>query len=259
MKKCHNCGKALHEQASFCPYCMQSQIPKQSTVIQTKQPGKRLYAALLIGLLLILLAVLLWLLMRGREERSDYNEGAVIPSTESAAAAEAASSTAAVTAITTEEEGLTTTVQTTAEAVIETLSPETVPPETVSQETSLQETAFQLGDYITEGKTLSQIQGYGGTGELGGIVLTIAEITDTVLTFSIVQYSESGYASDTVSARNITAEVMENTAEFTFRDMLGGEGSGKMTIQDGVLSIETWSSSQNPTSMLVNTRLTPLT
>lgn len=124
----------------------------------------------------------------------------------------------------------------------------TVPPET----TMPQVNQFQPGDYITEGKTRSQIQGYGGDGDMGGIVLTMEEITDTTLTFSIVQYDASGLASDTVSARNITAEITGNTAVFEFSDMLGGKGAGSLTLENGRIHIETWGDTDRPTSMIVN-------
>ncbi len=110
----------------------------------------------------------------------------------------------------------------------------------IAIETTSQETAIQLGDYITEGKTISQIQGYGGYEDIGGIILTIEEINETTLTFSIIQYSESGYAADTISARNITAEISDNRAEFYFKDMLDGNGMGVLTFENGKIHIVTF-------------------
>ncbi len=110
----------------------------------------------------------------------------------------------------------------------------------ITIETTSQETAIQLGDYITEGKTISQIQGYGGYENIGGIILTIEEINETTLTFSIIQYSESGYAADTISARNITAEISDNRAEFYFKDMLDGNGMGVLTFENGKIHIVTF-------------------
>ncbi len=260
MKHCNYCGKELHENASFCPYCMQNQIEKQCAVINEKKSRKRLYL-MIIGLLLALLIVLVCFLMRENKELSENHSDIAIESTEATTItttttepisttittttqAETTISTTETTATTTQIEATSTTEMHTTTETITT----TVPPET----TSPQETQFQLRDYITEGKTLSQIQGYGGYEDMGGIVLTIEEITDNTLTFSIVLYDESGLASDTVSARNITADIIENTAEFEFRDMLDGRGTGRLTLENGMVHIETWGDTNRPTSIIVN-------
>lgn len=261
MKHCNYCGKELHENANFCPYCMQSQIDKDSTVIWERKSGKWLYL-LVIGLLLALLIVLVCFLMRENKEIPENHSDIAIESTEATTItttttepisttvtattqAETTTSTIETTAATTQTEATSTTEThiNNTETLTTTVSPETILP---------QETPFQLGDYITEGKTLSQIQGYGGYEDMGGIVLTIEEITDTTLTFSIVQYDESGLASDTVSARNITAQLIDNTAEFEFRDMLDGRGTGTLTLENGMIHIETWGDTNRPTSIIVN-------
>ena len=260
MKHCNYCGKELHENASFCPYCMQSQIDKENTVIGERKSGKWLYL-LVIGLLLALLIVLVCFLMRENKEISENHSDIAIESTEATTItttttepisttvttttqAETTISTTETTAVTTQTEATSTTkIYTTTETITTTVPPETTMPQ-VNQ--------FQLGDYITEGKTLSQIQCYCGYEDIGGTVLTIEEITDTTLTFSITLYSESGYATDTVSARNITAEIIENTAEFTFADMIGGKGTGILTFEKGRIHIETWGDTHRPTSIIVN-------
>lgn len=260
MKHCNYCGKELHENASFCPYCMQSQIDKESTVIAERKSGKWLYL-LVIGLLLALLIVLDCFLMRENKEIPENHSDIAIESTEATTItttttepisttvtattqAETTTFTTETTAVTTQTEATSTTkIYTTAETITTTIPPETPMPQ-VNQ--------FQLGDYITEGKTLSQIQGYGGYEDMGGIVLTIEEITDTTLTFSLIQYDESGLASDTVSARNITAQLIDNTAEFEFRDMLDGRGTGTLTLENGMIHIETWGDSSRPTSIILN-------
>lgn len=132
-----------------------------------------------------------------------------------------------------------TTAQTSTTIAMETTSQAQKSP-AIAIETTSQETAIQLGDYITEGKTTSQIQGYGGYEDIGGIILTIEEINETTLTFSIVQYSKSGYAADTISARNITAEITDNKAEFHFADMLDGNGIGMLTFENGKIHIVTY-------------------
>ena len=260
MKHCQYCGKELHENASFCPYCMQSQIDKENTVIWERKSGKWLYL-LVIGLLLALLIVLICFLMRENKEIPENHSDIAIESTEATTItttttepisttvttttqAETTTFTTETTAVTTQTEATSTTkIYTTTETITTTVPPETTMPQ-VNQ--------FQLGDYITEGKTLSQIQGYGGYEDMGGIVLTIEEITDTTLTFSIVQYDESGLASDTVSARNITAQLIDNTAEFEFRDILDGRGTGRITLENGKIHIETWGDTNRPTSIIVN-------
>ena len=260
MKHCNYCGKEIHEQSSFCPYCMQSQIDKENTVIWERKSGKWLYL-LVIGLLLVLLIVLVCFLMRENKEIPENHSDIAIEITETTTItttttlpisttvtattqAETTTSTTKTTAVTTQIEATSTTeIYITTETITTTIPPETTMPQ-VNQ--------FQLGDYITEGKTLSQIQGYGGYENMGGIVLTIEEITDTTLTFSLVQYDESGLASDTVSARNITAQLIDNTAEFEFRDMLDGRGTGTLTLENGMIHIETWGDTNHPTSIIVN-------
>ena len=261
MKHCNYCGKELHENASFCPYCMKSLIEKKGIVIHEKKSGKWLYL-LVIGLLLALLIVLVCFLMRENKEIPENHSDIAIEITEATTitttTTEPISTTvttttqAETTTSTTETTAVTTQTESTAKPEMHATTTETiittVPPET----TMSQVNQFQLGDYITEGKTLSQIQGYGGYEDMGGIVLTIEEITDTTLTFSIVQYNESGLASDTVSARNITAQLIDNTAEFEFRDMLDGRGTGRLTLENGMIHIETWGDTNRPTSIIVN-------
>lgn len=69
-----------------------------------------------------------------------------------------------------------------------------------------------------------------------------------------MQYSESGYASDTVSARNITAEIIDNKAEFQFSDMLDGKGYGILTFENNKIHIVTYSdeTSSMQTSIIVD-------
>lgn len=220
MKYCKYCGKELHEFSSFCPYCMKNQIEKQSGVIQKKNP-KKWMGFLIIGIVLALLIVLVFILMDDRKKLPDNHSGIVVERIESTSAT---STEPTLTTITTSiTEPITTEIHTTTTEEITTTTQieiSTVP----TSATTSSETALQLGDYLTEGKTMNQIEGYGNYEDIGGIILTIEEMNETSLTFSIVQYSESGYASDTVSARNITAEIIDNKAEFQFSDMLDGKG-----------------------------------
>ena len=113
--------------------------------------------------------------------------------------------------------------------------------------------ALSIGDYITAGKTQSQIQGYGGYTDIGGTILTIESITDQTITFSIVQYSDSGYAADTVSAKQITAQWVKNTAAFEFcDDTLDGKGYGTLSYENGTIHIETRSNTNHPTKLVLN-------
>lgn len=230
MKHCQYCGKELHEFSSFCPYCMNSQIEKQSIAISKKRAKKWLYF-LIIGIALALLIVIVFILMNDRKGLHENNSSITIESIESTSAA---STESALTTVTTITEPITTEIHTTTTEAITT----TTQIETTTVPTA--ETTIQLGDYLTEGKTSSQIQGYGGYENIGGIILTIEEINETSLTFSIVQYSESGYASDTISARNITAEIIDNKAEFQFSDMLDGKGYGILTFEQGKIHIVTY-------------------
>lgn len=231
MKHCKYCGKELHEFSSFCPYCMKSQIEKQNAVIQKRNSKKWLYF-LIIGIALALLIVLVFIFMNDRKELHENNSSIAIESIESTSAASTESALTTVT--TTITEPITTEIHTTTTEAITT----TTQIETTTVPTA--ETTIQLGDYLTEGKTISQIQGYGGYENIGGIILTIEEINETSLTFSIVQYSESGYSSDTISARNITAEIIDNKAEFQFSDMLDGKGCGILTFENDKIHIVTY-------------------
>lgn len=243
MKHCQYCGTEIHENASFCPYCMKSQIEKQRTIIQKEKSRKWLYILMITAAMIAVIAVLS-VFLNNDINQAQNNSDTPIETTDS-------------TSTTATEPIVTTTTQ--AEVTASATEPMTTSTESTTvttTETVPQETTFQLGDYITEGKTLSQIQGYGGYADMGGIVLTIEDITDATLTFSIVQYSESGLASDTVSARNITAEIIGNTAEFEFRDILDGKGAGKITLENGKVHIETFGDTNRPTSIIVNAYLT---
>lgn len=238
MKHCKYCGKELHENASFCPYCMKSQIEKQGAIIQERKSRKWLYIFIIIVAIIAVIAVLS-VFINNDKNQAENNSDIPIVTTESTATTSTEPISAIITTTTFSEQTTITTESTTVTTT------ETIP----------QETVFQLGDYITERKTISQIQGYGVYEDMGGIVLTIEEITDATLTFSIVQYDESGLASDTISARNITAEIIGNTVEFEFRDMLDGRGTGRLTLENGKIHIETWGDTNRPTSIIVNESL----
>lgn len=245
MKYCKYCGKELHEFSSFCPYCMNSQIEKQSAVIQKKNSKKRLYF-LIIGIALILLIVIVFIFMNDRKELHENNSSIVIESTKPTSTASTETSITTSTTTTTQQTTTEIHTTTTEMSMITTQIETTTVPDT--------ETTIQLGDYLTEGKTSSQIRGYGGYENIGGIILTIEEINDTSLTFSIVQYSESGYASDTISARDITAEIIDNKAEFQFSDMLDGKGTGILTFENNKIHFITYPDETAPmqTSIIVD-------
>lgn len=255
MKYCRYCGKEIHENSSFCPYCMQNQIEKQSEIIYEKSSKKWLYIVLIIVTAIIAVIAVLYLVLNGENRKSDIS----IESTEATSATSTEPILTTVTASTTDFEQ-TTTITTTETAVSTTELVTTVTSiETTAvsvTETMSQEISFELGDYITEGKSSSQVMGYGGYEDIGGTILTIEGITDNTLNFSIALYSESGYASDTLSARDITAEIVGKTAEFQFDDMLSGKGAGKLTFENGKIHIETWGDTSNPTSIILNEYLT---
>jgi len=274
MKYCKHCGKELHEESNFCPHCMKTQIEKQTAITQPKK-SKRLIYILIIGILIILMSLPVCKSMFKRNERSDNDTDSTIQSTESTSTTSTKHITTSVTS-TTDTELITTATTQTDVTTTESVSSEiktsisthsqTTPTTTntthqsktttTTTVTTPQNDEFQLGNYITEGKTISQIMGYGGYENPGGIILTIEEITDTTLIFSIVRYSENGYASDTLSAKSITADIIGDTAEFQFFDMLDEKGSGQLTLEDGRIHIETWGVTENPTSIVISEYLT---
>lgn len=237
MKQCKYCGKALHEQASFCPFCMQSQIEKQTESIHNVKP-KKWILVFVIGIMLLITAIVIFIVFNRKETETNINHSQ--PET-----------TVQTTTVPIETTTVTTT-QTNSETV-QAITTESAPIVTDEIETTISE-AYTVGDYITDGKTLSQIQGYGGYENPGGIILTIEEITSDSITFSIVQYSESGLSTETISARNITAEMIDNRADFEFRDMLDGMGTGVLTFENGKIHIQTYGdeSTGNPTSIVID-------
>lgn len=253
MKKCKYCGKEIHENASFCPYCMQNQIEKQSEIIYEKSSMKWIYIVLIIATAIIAVIAVLYFVLNGENRKSDIST----ESTEAISTTSTEQILTTVTTSTTDIEQTTTTTETTVSTTELVTTVTSIETTTVSvTETMSQVISFELGDYITEGKSSSQVMGYGGYEDIGGIILTIEDITDNTLNFSIVVYSESGYASDTLSARDISAEIVGNTAEFQFDDMLSGKGAGKLTFENGKIHIETWGETDNPTSIILNEYLT---
>ena len=248
MKYCRYCGKEIHEKSSFCPYCMQNQIEKQSEIIYKKNSKKWVYILLIAAVIIIIIAVL-YFALNSNNKKNNINSSITAENTETVTTT---STEAILTTVTT---SATKTKQTTTKTET-TVSTTTAMTTTSSTETTSQEIIFELGDYITEGKTLSQIQGYGGYEDIGGTILTIEDITDSMLTFTITLYSESGYASDTLSVRNITSELVGNTAEFEFNDNSNGKGAGKLTFENGKIHIETWGETGNPTTIILDEYLT---
>lgn len=246
MKYCRYCGKEIHEKSSFCPYCMKSQTEKQSETIYEKNSKKQLYILITATVIIAVFTVLYFVLIN---KQSDNNSNIIIENTE---AITTTSTEAILTTVTT---STTATKQTTTKTET-TVSTTTAMTTTSSTETTSQEIIFELGDYITEGKSTSQVQGYGGYEDIGGTILTIEDITDNMLTFTIVLYSESGYPSDTISERDITAELVGNIAEFKFEDWLYRKGAGKLTFENGKIHIETWGETDNPTTIILDEYLT---
>lgn len=247
MKYYKYCGKGLHTASSFCPYCMKSQIAKQSAAMQQKKSKNIRYRFLEAGLLLLLCATIavLCLLVWGKEPaETSLPSDSAIDTVKSSAATwtePAQSTTAAATASVDAAASSATDFMENANAA-----------ETAAA-SEAEASALSIGDYITAGKTRSQIQGYGGYTDIGGTILTIESITDQTITFSIVQYSDSGYAADTVSAKQITAQWVKNTAAFEFcDDTLDGKGYGTLSYENGTIHIETRSNTNHPTKLVLN-------
>lgn len=231
MKHCKYCGQDIHEYSSFCPYCMQSQIEKQNAVIQKRKSKKWLYFSA-VGIILIAFIAIVMILLNGNHQESDTPD---IP-TETTEI----TTTTLSTATSTETQTTTVTSMTTTETNTTNMTNSEMTEMTTTTDIESNDITYHVGNYITEGKSSSQIQGYGGYEDIGGTILEIEKIDDNSITFSIIKYSESGYASDTVSARNITAEIIDNKAEFQFNDMLDGKGNGTLIFEQGKIHIQTW-------------------
>lgn len=254
MKYCRYCGKEIHEKSSFCPYCMQNQIEKQSEIIYEKSSRKWIYLLIAATTVITVIAVL-YFALNNDNKKSDNNSSSTIESTEAITTSSTEPISTTVTTLVADTEQTTTKTETTVSTTT-TLTTSIETTTAVVTETISQEIILELGEYITEGKSSSQVQGYGGYEDIGGTILTIEDITDSMLTFSITLYSESGYASDTVSVRNITAEIIGNTAEFEFDDSWYCKGAGKLTLENGKIHIETWGETDNPTTIILNEYLT---
>ena len=62
MKHCKYCGKELHEFSSFCPYCMNSQIEKQSAVIQHRKNNPLKTIIFIVICIALIIAILLYII-----------------------------------------------------------------------------------------------------------------------------------------------------------------------------------------------------
>lgn len=62
MKHCKYCGKALYEYSSFCPYCMNSQIEKQSAVIQHRKNNPPKTIIFIVICIALIIAILLYII-----------------------------------------------------------------------------------------------------------------------------------------------------------------------------------------------------
>lgn len=242
MKKCTYCGNQIHENASFCPYCMKSQIEKQNVVIQ-KRKSKKWLCFSAIGIILIAFIAIVVIHLNDNHQDADNpdipTETMGITTTKLSTTMPTETQTTTVTSVTTTETSTT-----------DVTSFETTKITTTTYIES-NDVTYQVGDYITEGKSISQIQGYGGYEDVGGTILEIEEISENAITFSIIKYSESGLPTDTISARNINAEIIDNKADFKFTDMLDGHGTGTMTFENGKIHVKTWSD-DNSTSIIVD-------
>ncbi|MGN0612469.1 MAG: hypothetical protein ACI4JB_01075 [Porcipelethomonas sp.] len=68
MKKCKYCERELHENSSFCPYCMKGQTERQGTAVRRRNP-----AAVIISFAVIVAVVSIILIMAGGGEKSSVN------------------------------------------------------------------------------------------------------------------------------------------------------------------------------------------
>lgn len=247
MKYCKHCGKELHPQASFCPYCMENQVDKQIYIPHKKKSNH--WIAIIIGLAIVTIVIVI-LFLKGNMHLERYTENE--KRTEPAITTSITTSTTTIPtmAITTTEK-LTTSTTTSTETIS---TAENTTTSTAPIENTTELDSYYIGDYMTEGKSYGQIHGYGSYENLGGIVLTFEESNDNSIIFSLVLYSESGLASETISARNITAEIIDNTVEFKFSDMLDGAGAGTLILEDGKIHITTWAdeTARYQTSIIVD-------
>ena len=237
MKRCQYCGQELHEQASFCPYCMKSLIEKSSIVLKNKKSGKPAIWILTFATVILFIAIIAIVCMVfGRSDTTNESEtdSGIEIITTSAVSTETTESTLTTTSKTTTtttsvtSENTTTSTQTETSSVTETTEPIT------------DMDVYYIGDYITEGKSSSQIKGYGGYEDTGGVILTIEQSDEESITFSIVCYEGSDYASDVISIRHITSQMINGIVEFEFNDMIDRGGTGVLTFENGKIHLQIW-------------------
>lgn len=240
-KECIYCGKELHMQASFCPYCMQSQIEKETFPVGNPKHRKRWVIPVC---MILLMAVMIFLVLKIFSSKPDEPVNGNFHET-STSTTELTTTIPTTTSFTIEkqssetETNITTTIQT--DTVMTTVT--TIPTATASPPLEAQ---YYLGDYITSEKSYSEVT------YSGGIILTFTEQSGNTFTFNIVKYDESGSAADTVTARKIHGEKVDNQILFSFVDDRDNSGTGTLTFQDGKLHLQT---SGEGTKLFVDTWL----
>lgn len=248
-KECIHCGKDLHIQASFCPYCMQSQIEKETFPVDNSKHRKRwVIPVCMILLMAIMIFLVLIIISFKPDEPVNENFHETSTSTNTSSTTELTTTIPTTTSFTIEkqpsetETNITTTIQT--DTVMTTVT--TIPTTTETTVNQTAETKYYLGDYITSGKSYSEVT------HSGGIILTFTEQSGNTFTFDIVKYDESGSAADTVTARKIHGEKVDNQILFSFVDDRDNLGTGTLTFQDGKLHLQT---GREGTKLVVDTWL----
>lgn len=223
MKHCQYCGKELHEFSSFCPYCMNSQIEKQSAVIQKSKLNKWLYFLIAIIFLIAFIAIGVILL-------NDIGQG----ENHSTVQMRATEITTTTSLTTTSTETMQTTTSTTEYA---TTTTETI-------RTEFLDYSEYDGIYYPDGLTEDDVKGIYGDEGLGGVELFITytdqmilDEPDKHLDISIKLFTENNI----IEVRHVYIDVLEpqNPIIFDFEDVYGGEGTATLLFENGKIHLTT--------------------
>lgn len=86
MKKCHYCGKEIHDFSSFCPYCMKSQIEKCTTIQKSRSNKKMIIIAAALILFAVSVIVISSVVKFGSKNKTDVINTSIATTSDSSEA-----------------------------------------------------------------------------------------------------------------------------------------------------------------------------
>lgn len=249
MKYCKHCGRKLHPQASFCPFCMGIQIDKQTYIPRKKKSNYLL--VIFIGLAIVTIMIVV-LFLKGSIRPESHNENEKLK--EPAITTSVTTSTTTIpTMTTTTTERLNTSTTTTTETITiaenTTTTTETTTTEPTHEESTVNANEVldyhdYDGIYYPDGLSEGDVKGLYGYEKIGGVQLCITyidqmilDVPDKHLDISITLFTEY----DMVEVRHRRVDVLEtqNPIVFDFEDVYGGMGIATLLFENGKVHLTT--------------------